>query len=244
VTSFIVHSTIERDPRDRAVAPVIAAPLVTTTLTIQHRRLRNQPSRIERVAFAGAGTIGRESDIRIDDGFLGARHAELVPAADGLRIRDLDTTNGTFVNGCRVRDEVLRAGDILLLGQQRLWFSHTLASGARFPERAVPLLLEIIAAPDDDAPRMVLADLLGELGDPRGEFIACQISGAHERADELLASHATAWAGPFTHPVHHWTFRRGFIDAIYVDDLDVAAPVLDDHPLAELRLVSALADAS
>jgi uncharacterized protein (TIGR02996 family) len=148
------------------------------------------------------------------------------------------------VNDRRVRDEVLRVGDILHLGQERLWFSHTLASGPRFPERAVPLLRAIIAAPDDDTPRMVLADLLGELGDPRGEFIACQISGAHERAGELLAAHAAAWAGPFTHPVHHWTFRRGFVDAIYVDDRDAAAPLLDDHPLAELRLVSALAEAS
>src|SRR5690606_3107679 len=124
------------------------APLVTTTLTIQHRLLRNQPSRIERVAFTGAGTIGREGDIPIDDAFLGARHAELVPATDGLHIRDLNTTNGTFVNTRRVRDEVLRAGDILHLGQERLWFSHTLASGPRFPERAVPLLLAIVAAPD------------------------------------------------------------------------------------------------
>lgn len=243
MTSFLLHPTIDRDPRERALAPVIAAPLVTETLTIQHRRLRNQRSRVERVAFAGAGTIGGEGDIRIDDAFLGPRHAELVPAADGLRIRDLDTTNGTYVNERRVTDEVLRAGDVLHLGQERLWFSHTMATGPRFPERAVPLLLEIIAAPDDDTPRMVLADLLDELGDPRGELIACQISGAHERADELLAAHAMAWAGPFTHPVHHWTFRRGFIDAIYVDDLAAAAPVLDDHPLAKLRLVRALVDA-
>lgn len=236
----MLHPAIERDPRDRAVAPVIAAPLVTTTLTIQHRLLRNAPSRIEHVAFAGAGTIGRESDITIDDAFLGARHAELVSTAEGLRLRDLDTTNGTGVNGRRVNDEVLRVGDILHIGQQRLWFSHTLASGPLFPERAIPLLRAIIAAPDDDTPRMVLADLLGDLGDPRGEFITCQISGANERADELLAAHAIAWAGPFTHPVHHWTFQRGFIDAIYVDDLDAAAPLLDDHPLAKLRLVPAL----
>ena len=242
VTSFIAHQPIERDLRDRAAAPVIASPLVTTTLTIQHRKLASQPSHIERIAFAGGGTIGRDGDIRIDDAFLGAHHAELVPEPGGLRILDLDTTNGTFVNARRVRDDVLRAGDILMLGQERLWFSHTLATGPRFPDRAVPLLRAILDAPDDDTPRLVLADLLGELGDPRGELITCQITGAHERADELLAAHATLWAGPFTLPVHHWTFRRGFIDTIYVDDPEAAEPLLDDHPLAQLRLVHALAD--
>ena len=32
----------------------------------------------------------------------------------------------------------------------------------------------MVAAPDDDGPRMVYADWLMELGDPRGEFIAIQ----------------------------------------------------------------------
>lgn len=240
MTSFIAHPSIERDPRDRAVAPVIAAPLVTPTLTVQHRIERNRPSRIEHVAFAGSATIGRAGDIQIDDAFLGERHATLTLARDGLRIRDLDTTNGTYVNERPVRDELLRVGDILHLGQERLWFSHTLATGPRFPERAIPLLRAILADPDDDAPRLVLADLLGDLGDPRGEFIACQLSGATARADDLLAAHAVAWAGPFAHPVHSWTYRRGFIDAIYVDDLAAAAPLLEDHPLAQLRLVRAL----
>lgn len=242
MVAFMVHPDIERDPRDRAVAPAIASPLVTTTLTIQHKLRRNQPSLIERVAFTGAGTIGRASEIAIDDAFLGERHAVLTTTTEGLRIRDLDTTNGTGVNARMVKDELLRAGDILHIGQQRLWFTHTLASGPRFPERAVPLLRAIIDAPDDDAPRMVLADLLSELGDPRGEFIACQISGAQARADELLAANAIAWAGPFTRPVHHWTYRRGFIDTIFVDDLAATGQVLDDHPLATLKLVATLTD--
>lgn len=241
MTSFISHPSIERDPRERMLAPAITTPLVTTTLTIQHRLLRNQPSRLERVPFA-PGTIGHDADITIDDLFLTAKHAVFELGADGLHLRDLGSTNGSYVNERRVQDELLRAGDILHLGQQRLWLTHTLATAPRFPERAIPLLRSIIAAPDDDAPRMVLADLLSELGDPRGEFIACQISNAQQRADELLVEHGLAWAGPFPLPVHHWTFRRGFIDAIYVDDLEASRSILDDHPLAELKLVPALVD--
>ncbi len=50
------------------------------------------------------------------------------------------------------------------------------------------LLAAIYAAPFDDGPREVLADLLVELGDPRGEFIALQLRHARgERTTKTLA---------------------------------------------------------
>lgn len=229
MTSFTIYPAIERDPGWRTLAPVIAPPLVTTSLGILYPRRRQQSLRIERVELpAGRVTIGRAGDIAIEDAFLGERHAELVPHRDGLRIRDLDTTNGTFVNDRSIREEVLHAGDILMLGQQRVWFRHTLAA-TPWPAQAQALLDQIRAAPSDDAPRLVLADLLSELGDPRGEFIARQLAGAP-------AVPPLACAGPFVTPVHHWTFHRGFIDAIYVDDLAEAAPLRAAHPFAEIRL--------
>lgn len=240
MTSFTIYPSLERDPRARSLAPVIAPPLVTTVAILYPRR-RRQPIRVERLGLAVPTTIGREGGIAIDDAFLGAQHAELALTAKGLAIRDLDTTNGTFVNGRRIREEVLRVGDIVMIGQQRLWFRHTLPA-TPWPAGAAPLLDAIRAAPADDGPRSVLADLLTDRGDPRGEFIACQLSGAHERADELLAAHALAWAGPFATPVHDWTFARGFVDAIYVDDLREAEPLRAAHPLAERRLARPLAD--
>lgn len=235
MTQFIAHSQLSREPRERAVAPVIAPPLVTSTFTVLLPLRRNQPPRVEKFAMRDALRIGRENGVVIDDAFLGASHADLTLTREGLRIRDLDTTNGTYLNDRRVRDDIVRVGDVVGVGASRLWFCHT-SAGTPWPARAAPLLDAIRAAPDDDAPRLVLADLLGELGDPRGEFIACQISGAHARADELLAAHAPAWAGPFTVPVHHWTFSRGFIDTLYVDALDEADRLRAAHPLAEIRL--------
>lgn len=235
MTQFIAHSQLSREPRERAVAPAIAPPLVTSTLTVLLPLRRKQPPRVERFAMRDVMVIGREDGVVIDDGFLNASHAELTRTPSGLRIRDLDTTNGTYLNGRRVRDDIVRVGDVVGIAASRLWFSHT-SAGTPWPGRAAPLLDAIGRARDDDAPRLVLAGLLAELGDPRGEFIACQISGAHARADELLAAHAPAWAGPFTVPVHHWTFSRGLIDTIYVDDLDESEPLRAAHPLAEIRL--------
>ena len=76
-------------------------------------------------------------------------------------------------------------------------------------------------APGEVAPRAVLADALQQAGDPRGEFIALQLSNepsAAERANALSRLHADAWTKGL--PVASRTsleFRRGFIARAQVD---------------------------
>ena len=69
--------------------------------------------------------LGRHlrSDLRFDpstDLDVSARHAEILGSADtGYRIRDSDSTNGTFVNGRRITgDEPLKDGDVIWLGAE------------------------------------------------------------------------------------------------------------------------------
>lgn len=62
--------------------------------------------------------IGRErGDILFpEDGFVSARHGELSCSGERVQLRDLGSSNGTFI---RLRAETaLRDGDFLLLGQQ------------------------------------------------------------------------------------------------------------------------------
>jgi len=64
-------------------------------------------------------TIGRhpENELCVDNPTVSRRHAELVLAEAGLFVRDLESTNGTFLNGRRVRDrERLQDGDRLQFG--------------------------------------------------------------------------------------------------------------------------------
>lgn len=71
--------------------------------------------------------IGRSSEaIPLDDNAISRRHAELTPD-DGLwYIRDLDSQNGTYVNGTRIHDRTrLRAGDQIRVGQSLLVFGQT-----------------------------------------------------------------------------------------------------------------------
>jgi hypothetical protein len=68
--------------------------------------------------------IGRDAacDLRLDDDeYVSARHARLEPGPDGLRIVDLGSTNGTYVEGERVlRERALQGGEVLRLGQTEL----------------------------------------------------------------------------------------------------------------------------
>jgi len=63
--------------------------------------------------------IGRDSvaKIKLLDTEISRRHAELTESADGYRIRDLGSVNGTFVNGRAVQDALLRSGDRIQVGQ-------------------------------------------------------------------------------------------------------------------------------
>lgn len=64
------------------------------------------------------GTLGRDpgSLIRIDEESVSREHAQLLFTSGGFVLRDLDSTNGTFVNGARVKIRVLRNGDVIRIG--------------------------------------------------------------------------------------------------------------------------------
>lgn len=70
----------------------------------------------------------------------------------------------------------------------------------------------VYAAPEDDAPRLVLADLLTQKGDPRGELISLQCGARDEKRErELIKTHGKKWLahfGPSLGAEVEW--RRGF----------------------------------
>ena len=81
-------------------------------------------------------TIGRrpENDITIDwDSAVSRRHAELELVAGSWFVTDLDSANGTFVNGAKVeRKRALHAGDELRVGDTSLWL-HGIPSSEPVP---------------------------------------------------------------------------------------------------------------
>ena len=69
-------------------------------------------------------TVGRggENDlVLIGDEFASARHARIEMRGDGVWVQDLESTNGTFVNGSRVAGaQRLGNGDVLRVGETDL----------------------------------------------------------------------------------------------------------------------------
>lgn len=64
-------------------------------------------------------TIGRlpTNNIIINDPTVSKNHAEITLVNNEIYVRDLDSTNGTFVNGVRIYDKsILRYNDILKVG--------------------------------------------------------------------------------------------------------------------------------
>lgn len=92
------------------------------------------------VAVEHALWIGRDDDAGVCVPFEGVsrRHAELQPTAEGIRLRDLGSTNGTAVNGAEVTDVFLTPGDRLQLGSVEFEFRiETRAGLIEVRDRAV-----------------------------------------------------------------------------------------------------------
>lgn len=91
-------------------------------------------------------------------------------------------------------------------------------------------LRDILAHPDDDAPRLIFADWLEEQGDAgsvaRAEFIRIQCSLAgdnppdqqraqlHRCQQQILEEWGKVWVRPIRRLVQTWEFHRGFIDEV------------------------------
>jgi hypothetical protein len=71
----------------------------------------------------GPVVIGRSpgADIVIGDDFVSGRHARLAPSGDGVVLEDLGSTNGTVLNGERLKAaRSLKPGDTIDIGAVRL----------------------------------------------------------------------------------------------------------------------------
>jgi hypothetical protein len=66
----------------------------------------------------------RECELVIDDPNVSRQHAEVRKTIDGWLIVDLGSTNGVKLNGRRVKEEVLRPGDKIMLGLIELAFDE------------------------------------------------------------------------------------------------------------------------
>jgi pSer/pThr/pTyr-binding forkhead associated (FHA) protein len=103
----------------------------------------------------GVTSLGRGGDcfIRIKSSQVSRKHCELLEVGDKLSVRDLGSSNGTFVNGQRVAgQQVLKPGDELTLGGVTLRVA-SLSGGvpsASKPKAGDTAVVEAVPVADDE----------------------------------------------------------------------------------------------
>ena len=72
-----------------------------------------------RILPGNVKTMGRSpgAEFVVDAAMVSRLHCRLTAGATELQVIDLESTNGTFVNGQRVTQAILKEGDILGVGR-------------------------------------------------------------------------------------------------------------------------------
>jgi type II secretory pathway predicted ATPase ExeA len=103
----------------------------------------------------GAAIIGRtpENDLQIRSKFISRHHAQIMSDAEQSTLEDLNSTNGVYVKGKRVKHHELKDGDIIQLGEHKLLYRD-------LRRRLVPVVDddELDEADEDEDLRDDLAD--------------------------------------------------------------------------------------
>ncbi len=108
----------------------------------------------QRVLGASRLLLGRDAacDLVVDSPHISQRHAVITTAVHDHFIEDLQSTNGTVVNGRVVDRHLLQNGDVVFLGDYRLKYLNAASAGLGFDrtqllETGLALGLESVAAP-------------------------------------------------------------------------------------------------
>jgi len=111
-------------------------------------------------------TIGRlpDNDVRIDNPAVSGHHSLIINILNDSFLEDLNSTNGTYVNGKLIKKHALQHGDVITIGHHQLRFSDQQASE---PEQ------------DEFEKTMVI---------PAGQQNADQLAMAEKAADAAVAS--------------------------------------------------------
>ena len=193
---------------------------------------RGKEARLE----AGTLLVGShpEADLVITDGTVSRYHAELALLPEGIRVRDLRSTNGTFVGDSRIEVVIVKPGSEVRLGRTRVELlpadvpvpeapsertSFGRLVGASRPMRRLYSLLEKLAA--TDGPALIH----GEPGTGKSEAARAIHEASARRDGPLCELDLRAGVGP--HAVEE-EMARAAGGTIVLDHVEDAPAALQD----------------
>ena len=151
---------------------------------------RGHEVEIERLRFSGGRSI--INDLVLDDKAVSGSHFEIVANDEGYRLRDLSSSNGTFVADLRIREVYLRPGTTFRAGHTQIQFQSlqdvveiALSRSDRFGQviGASPIMRQIFAQFEKVAQSDLTCMITGETGTGK-EVVARAIHAASPRRDK------------------------------------------------------------
>jgi pSer/pThr/pTyr-binding forkhead associated (FHA) protein len=88
-------------------------------------------------------TIGRlpDNDVRIDNPTVSGHHSLIINILNDSFLEDLNSTNGTYVNGKLIKKHALQHGDVITVGRHQLRFVDNAADGEEQDDFAQTMVL-------------------------------------------------------------------------------------------------------
>jgi pSer/pThr/pTyr-binding forkhead associated (FHA) protein len=162
-------------------------------------------------------TVGRlpDNDIRIDNAAVSGHHSLLINILNDSFLEDLNSTNGTYVNGKLIKKHALQHGDVITVGHHQLRYVDDQAQ----------------QAPEDEFEKTMVIQPSGQME----KQVAQAARAAEAAATAAAASAAPATATPRPRPAEAPKTRRPFSPTTTQEVDESAVPTL---PLAKLQVLS------
>jgi pSer/pThr/pTyr-binding forkhead associated (FHA) protein len=159
-------------------------------------------------------TVGRlpDNDIRIDNAAVSGHHSLLINILNDSFLEDLNSTNGTYVNGKLIKKHALQHGDVITVGHHQLRYVDDQAQ----------------QAPEDEFEKTMV------ISQPSAQ-VEKQVARATEAAATAAATATAAPVAPRPPPAEAPKPRRAFSPTATQEVDESAAPAL---PLAKLQVLS------
>ena len=189
-------------------------------------------------------TIGRlpDNDVRIDNPAVSGHHSLIINILNDSFLEDLNSTNGTYVNGKLIKKHALQHGDVITIGHHQLRFSDQQVPEAEQDEFEKTMVIptgqqnaEQLAKAEAAAERAAAAAVAAE-SNPRDDVAAAVKLDTEEAAD--LESEPPPPPPPPPPPRRAEKEMSETVASATATGVDLASSAPAALPLAKLQVLS------
>jgi len=124
-------------------------------------------------------TVGRlpDNDVRIDNPAVSGHHSLIINILNDSFLEDLNSTNGTYVNGKLIKKHALQHGDVITIGHHQLRFSDQQTTETEQDEFEKTM---VIPAGQQNADQLAMAEKLADAAVAASEDAASEDAASED----------------------------------------------------------------